>query len=69
MPLDVPDKKDLDDETDEGFAMLARILIDETEDPVVAEEEISEAEELHDEDWVDEEEVERLMGLMEVDSN
>ena len=30
-PLDLPDKEELDDETNEGFAMLARLLLEEKE--------------------------------------
>ncbi|KAI0700535.1 hypothetical protein C8T65DRAFT_657631 [Cerioporus squamosus] len=68
LPLDVPDKEDLDDETDEGFAMLARILVEETQEPAVEEEEESDSEEEHtDEDWVEEVEVEMMMEMMEVD--
>ena len=65
LPLDVPDKKELNDETDEGFAILAQILVDEIEDPVPYSEEDADSGEQTDEDWDEETEVERMM---EVDS-
>ena len=71
LPLDVPPKEELDDETDEGFAMLARILLEETQEPTVEEEEESGNESDLDrttEDCVEEEEVEKMMEMMEMDA-
>lgn len=63
LPLDVPDKKELNDETDEGFAILAQILVDEIEDPVPSSEEETDSGEQTDGDWDSELEVERMMEV------
>ena len=63
LPLDVPDKKELNDETNEGFAMLAQILVDEIEDPLPASEEDTDSGEQTDEDCDEELEVERMMQV------
>lgn len=73
VPLDVV-PEELDDETTDGFALLARILIEEIEDPELAgtqksdEEERSgdDSDENAEDETVEELEVERLMGFEEV---
>lgn len=65
-------KEEIDDETDEGFAMLARITLDEMEDPVADDvEDVDDAEDRdvedeHDEDpdSNEEREVQRMMEIM-----
>ncbi|KAI1783424.1 hypothetical protein LXA43DRAFT_1187033 [Ganoderma leucocontextum] len=63
LPLDVPDKTELNDETVEGFAMLAQILVDEIEDQVPSSEEDADSGEQTDEDTDEETEVERMMDV------
>ncbi|RPD59261.1 hypothetical protein L226DRAFT_510467 [Lentinus tigrinus ALCF2SS1-7] len=64
LPLDVPDKDELDDETDEGFFILARILLEETQEPVVEEEEEPGSDSERTEgNWVEEEEVAKMMQV------
>ena len=62
LPLDVPDKKELDDETDEGFAMLAQILLDETEEQVAPVED-DESASASEEDLLEERQVEQMMEV------
>lgn len=67
LPLDIPDKKELSDETNEGFDLLARILLEETEEaPTSAAELQGEHDAINvsvDEDLAEEAEVEQMMGL------
>ena len=65
LSLDMPRKEELDDETNEGFAILARVLLDEAEGR--GQEESSEDETDGDaylnEELADEEEIERMMKV------
>ena len=66
FPLDTPAKEELDDETEEGFAMLARVVLEEiegrapTEDP---EEHGSDGGYADDESVTEELEVEHMMNV------
>ncbi|TBU24821.1 hypothetical protein BD309DRAFT_1080474 [Dichomitus squalens] len=62
LPMDVPDKKELSDETTEGFAMLAQILVEETKERVVPVED-DHGTDAVSEDWIEEREVEEMMEV------